>query len=493
MTDSWAPQPRPASSPLTASPVAGQSWQQPQLFLGDTGQARPKDIRFFDDWSGDMTLGRTARTSSLPMDGGPAQPFPVGHEGLTRMREFCELLWPPPAVITLDGGGRHMPHLPRTARPGPRPRAGAGASTFLLVPGTRRLPLLVPASGRAAAAAVRHYSTRGSRPVRLAAKGFSWCLAGGLGRVVPWGGVRIDAPPGTDTIEAYLGGMIAQDIRLSMYLGPARANRKPVLLILTPAGDPVAFAKIGFNQLTSDLVRTERASLAHLGEAGLTQITVPRVVHHDQWRGLDVLVLSALPADLRARPLSPAKLAAAMSEVSRVGGLHSEPLSESKYLRCLRDRLAGADDGAERAALQQALGDIAARAGDTILTYGAWHGDWAPWNMANTDRGLLVWDWERFACGVPLGFDALHYQLQSQVAPGRRGDPMAMATQCPRRAAPLLAPLGVRAGEARLTATLYLAELAARYLVDRQAKAGARLGAPGEWLIPAVVAEVTRL
>jgi hypothetical protein len=440
-----------------------------------------------------MTLGRTARISSLPVDGGPAQPFPVGNEGLTRMREFCELLWPPPAVITLDGSSRHMPHFPRTARPGSRNHANGGGGTFILVPGTRRLPLLVPATGRAAAAAVRHYSTRGSPTVRLAAKGFSLCLAGGLGWVVPWAGVRIDAPPGTDTIEAFLGDMVAQDIRLSMYLGPARANRKPVLLILTPAGDPVAFAKIGFNQLTCDLVRTERTSLIHLREAGLTQITVPRVLHHDRWRGLDVLVLSALPAGLRSRPLPPAKLTAAMSEVTRVGGLRSEPLGESKYLQCLRDRLAGADDGPERAALQQALGDIVARAGDTVLTYGAWHGDWAPWNMANTDSGLLVWDWERFACGVPIGFDALHYQLQRQVAPGRRGDPMAAATQCPQRAAPLLAPFGVSAGKARLTAALYLAELATRYLVDRQAKAGARLGAPGDWLIPAVVAEVARL
>jgi hypothetical protein len=40
---------------------------------------------------------------------------------------------------------------------------------------------------------------------------------------------------------------------------------------------------------------------------------------------------------------------------------------------------------------------------------------------------------------------------------------------------------------------LYLADLATRYLVDRQAKAGARLGAPGQWLIPAFVAEVAKL
>lgn len=447
---------------------------------------------FDADRSGDMTLGRTTRISSLPIDGGLAQPFPVGQVGLAGMREFCELLWPPPAVLTMDSGRRHRLPFPTITRPGPRDRGNNGAGAFMLVPGGRHLSLLVPSTNRAAAAAVRCYSARGSRTGRLAAKVFSLCLAGGLGRAVRSAGVRVDAPPGTDTIEAYLDEMIGRDIRLSMYVGPARANRKPVLLILTPAGDAVAFAKIGYNRLTSELVRTERASLIRLSEAGLTQITVPKVLHHDQWRGLDVLMLSALPVGLRRRPLHSAKLAAAMGEVTRVGGLRSEPLSGSEYLRRLRDRLASADEGAERAVLQRALGDIAERAGGAVLTYGAWHGDWAPWNMANTDRGLLVWDWERFTGGVPLGFDALHYQLQSAVAPGRRSDPMAAAAQCPESAARLLAPFGVRAGEARLTATLYLAELATRYLVDRQAKAGARLGAPGMWLIPAVTAEASR-
>jgi hypothetical protein len=40
---------------------------------------------------------------------------------------------------------------------------------------------------------------------------------------------------------------------------------------------------------------------------------------------------------------------------------------------------------------------------------------------------------------------------------------------------------------------LYLADLATRYLVDRQAEAGSPLGAPGKWLLPAITGEVARL
>jgi hypothetical protein len=112
--------------------------------------------------------------------------------------------------------------------------------------------------------------------------------------------------------------------------------------------------------------------------------------------------------------------------------------------------------------------------------------------MANTGSGLLVWDWERFTCGVPLGFDALHYRLQAEAGPGRH-DARSAAARCPTQAARLLAPFGIGARQARITAILYLTDLAVRYLADRQAEAGARRGAPGAWLVPAIMDETARL
>jgi uncharacterized membrane protein len=44
-----------------------------------------------------------------------------------------------------------------------------------------------------------------------------------------------------------------------------------------------------------------------------------------------------------------------------------------------------------------------------------------------------------------------------------------------------------------VTALLYLVDLAARYLADRQAEAGARLGVLGSWLLPVLIARVSAL
>jgi hypothetical protein len=47
--------------------------------------------------------------------------------------------------------------------------------------------------------------------------------------------------------------------------------------------------------------------------------------------------------------------------------------------------------------------------------------------------------------------------------------------------------------EARLTALLYLTDLATRYLTDRQAEAGNRLGVLGSWLLPELLRAVGEL
>jgi hypothetical protein len=408
-------------------------------------------------------------------------------EWLTCLRDSCALLWPPPAAVTLEIAERGWPRR----RPGQDPAEPAGRQ-FALVPWFRQQPVLVPSGRRAASAAVRHNSGARSSVARLGVNALSLVLAGGLSSSVLRGRVVVSARPETETIETYLTAVMSREIRISMFLGSARANRKPVLQILTSSGETLGFAKIGVSPLTSSLVRAERDALAQLGQASLGEMTIPRVLHYGVWHGLDVLVLSALPVWQRHRPVPPARLASSMIKLARVGGLRREPLAGSSYLGRLRSRLAGADESAEQAALMQALDALGARADGTTLGFGSWHGDWAPWNMANTGLGLMVWDWERFTSGVPQGFDALHYWLQTELKMRDR-HPRSAAARCIEAAPQLLSPFGIDAGPAQVTAILYLADLATRYLVDRQAQAGSPLGAPGTWLLPAISGGVARL
>ena len=394
------------------------------------------------------------------------------------LREVCQLLWPPPAQAGPRAGQRGA------GRP--------GDSELIVLPGLRRPRLVVPDDRRTSLAAIRGYGAPGSARDRIAARILSAALASGLGGLVLGDRLQIRVPPDAETIETHLTAVLGYPVRVSMNLGAARANRKPVLQLLTPAGRTAGFAKIGVNPLTSDLIRTEHRALVRLKAAALGRIAVPEVLAAGQWQGLDVLVLSPLPAWHKRVPLRPGQLAAAMAELASMSPVSQAPLVTSEYWERLVRRLESADDGSERTALHEALGQLASQAGSSALRFGHGHGDWTPWNMASTRAGLLVWDWERFTAGTPVGFDALHYWLQAQAVDNGR-DPRDSAAACVEQAAALLEPFGVPPAQARLTALVYLADLSVRYLADRQEQAGARLGAPGTWLIPALRAGVGQL
>jgi hypothetical protein len=370
------------------------------------------------------------------------------------------------------------------------PRADRVAD-YVVVPDARRPRLLVPlVSRRVAAAAVRRYAEPQGRLARLKRDAVVAALRTGASAVLLRDRLRICGHPG-DTIDGYLRETLGVDLALSVHIGPARANRKPVLQLLTPDGSTVGFAKVGTGDLTRRLVRAEAAALIALTRQGLRHLSVPRVLHCGQWNGHEVLVQSALPVWLPRAPMTPDRLADAMRELAAAFTLRHGPLDDSTYWLDLRGRLIAVADQPDGAALASAAQTLVDRRGPSILRYGAWHGDWAPWNMAALADTLLVWDWERFTVGVPVGFDAVHYELQRRIESGSNAS--AAVDQTVHLADRLLAGFDVEPEARQLTALLYLIDLAVRYLADRQAEAGARLGVLGRWLLPVLIRRVEGL
>lgn len=243
-------------------------------------------------------------------------------------------------------------------------------------------------------------------------------------------GARIDLPV-ERSIESYLSEVLGTQVQVTLRVRPARRpNRKPIL----EAWDEsrlVAFAKIGDNPYTRELVDAEALALTRLAGLPLRTVVPPRVLHHGNWQGQSVLVLSPLP--VRAWPGRPADslLSAAVKEIAETGP-------------------------------------------------GAWHGDLSPWNIAPSGDGrLLVWDWERYELGVPPGFDALHHHFHRCL---RRMDAATAAHACLAGALRLLEPYGHSAAEARRIALSYLITLAARHAADGHEP----LGPPDRWLNPLV-------
>ena len=374
----------------------------------------------------------------------PAPPRPLPAE----LAWLAEVLWGPAQEVEVVVG---------------RVPAGVPASQrWGVLPDLRRPRVLVPlSSGRAAAEAVRQYSDGMTQRARLAKAAVGLALASGA---LPWwlrrrGLVVAAAGPAAGTL---LGGHVPaalgrSDLAAAIVLGPVRPNRKPVVQLIGRDGEAVGYMKVGWNDLTRRLVRAEAATLRRLAGAGPGTFTAPDLLHQGQWEGLDITVSSALPHRLWRRGRRYALPPVAVSrEIAGLGGVGETTLSESGWFAGLKARLAPIGRAGAAAVLDPTLERLEGRA-STRLAFGTWHGDWGPWNLRSTPDRLLVWDWERSADGVPLGFDLLHFGYQTALQ--GLGQPPATAAATARdRAAPHLAELGQRPGLAGLLCDLYLLE-----------------------------------
>lgn len=258
----------------------------------------------------------------------------------------------------------------------------------------------------------------------------------------------------------------------AILLGPARANRKPVVLLTNGRGRLMAVAKFGVNEVTRPLVRHEAVALKEVGDALRKTVHVPELLASGAVGSGEVLLMAPLPAAVSGR--RPTRTA--LIEVVRaVGAIDRRPgaslhdvasLPRLAPLRARIDEVVRCTKGAE---------------------LGSFHGDLHPGNLAVAHDGRVVlWDWERWGHGAPVGFDLLHHDLQSWItrdgmAP--RDAAVALIAQAPMN----LEPLGVRPSSAPAVARDYLIRLAARYAADEQDRAGSVLGKIEQWLFPAVL------
>jgi len=141
---------------------------------------------------------------------------------------------------------------------------GTPIAEYLVVPDARRPRLLVPsASRRVAAAAVRRYAEPQSRAGRLKRDAVVAAVRTGASAVLLRDRVRVTGPF-SSSIDGYLSEQLGRELAVSVHIGPARANRKPVLQLIGPEGDTFGFGKLGTGPLTRGLVRAETAALETL-------------------------------------------------------------------------------------------------------------------------------------------------------------------------------------------------------------------------------------
>lgn len=381
--------------------------------------------------------------------------------------DMFRTLWPPPARVSLAGRSWRVPD---------------GVTEYIALPNARRPKLLIPRQPRrASSAAVRNFKASASTSVDLRLRALSMAARIGALDLLP-DRILVETPgksPDSD-IDAYLSHALQRRLAISFYVGPARAVQKPVLQLLSLDGETLGFAKIGVNDATRRLVQSEAATLESVASLSWVHVTVPQILHRGSWRSHGVLVQQALAKTSSAKN-DPLLLAKAMVELAGARGRSTHQLAASPFWHKVRSRLENIPMTANLAHVSSAASQIESLAGTRTIEFGSWHGDWAPWNMAISGDRVLLWDWEHFELGVPVGFDAVHHHIQRAVVVERLSAAAAFASMA-KQGPSLLGPFGVAPQHVSLVVFLYLIGLVTGYMETGETQTVlARLD---DWLVP---------
>jgi hypothetical protein len=367
---------------------------------------------------------------------------------LTALLDTVALLWP-------DHPSPRVPGTPVVTRESPL----TTGTTFLVVPNATHPRLLVPAAPAAAARALRRYSSAlGPRDTALRSVAALGMRAGGSMAFRD----RITVDPSDDSIGTLLEQVLGEPVVCSLGVGTDRANRKPVLQVLSTDGRCLAFAKIGINDYTGALIAGEHRTLERLASIALPpRLDIPRVLWSGNWHGHPVLVLSPLEpsAGSVVRPRGTPVPHDVMHDFAACFLEPSAPLPHTalwERATLVRDTVT---DARRREAYAAALDAVEEVTAHVPVPVGAWHGDWTPWNMGHRGHRLLLWDWERFETGVPVGMDAIHFAVQTR---NRRSGFSASSVQ--RGLEDAHRPLRLAPGPAAATTAAYLVAITGRAL-----------------------------
>lgn len=363
--------------------------------------------------------------------------------------------------------GDRRVRLSLMSRP-PQPPGWRTVARYAVLPDVAHARFLLPLGPpRLTAASVWSYNAlRGGR-TRLARAALGAAARLGAARLPVRRVLSVQIPSDVDSRELFVVDHLAEalgeaPLHAAIGVRPPDPHHKPTVQLFDDMGRPRGYAKVGWNPATRGLVRAEMATLAALPRHDRGDFPlVPHLRHGGDWAGRTIAVVAPLPVGVRRvpRPRWP-YLSGMLAVARRQGRGPHRQLTGSPFLQGLAARAERAErEGCASAARAvRAVRALDEAHGATSVEFGAWHGDWVPWNLGMHGGRLVAWDWEHGGYDVPVGFDLAHHGFQCALT--LDGDAAPVAARAAGRALEQHgAALGLDPAGQRLVLDTYLLEL----------------------------------
>ena len=347
---------------------------------------------------------------------------------------------------------------------GPRHQRGTPVGQrWAVLPSPSKPRYLIPATPRSASAATRLRTSR-HRLGAPAGALISALLKSGAIRAYPFQAAVGVGDEATSLVERLRAQFDRPELQVAVALGRPRANRKPVLQLIDGDGTTLGFAKLGVDDHTDALVRSEGRFLTEHSQAK-PPLLLPQPLLTDTWQGHQLLVVGDLGAGIDGTG-GLGLTASTVSAIASLGPTERATALDSEWWKRTEKRIGDLPPsvGPLLGRCRDRAHDVLSEVSDHTWPFGTWHGDLARWNAVQRGDSFVVWDWERASGPVPVGFDAVHAHFQPPVLMDGRSGPEA-ASLALAGVDRIFTDLGYE-GDGRAVVTAYLLELRLRLAED---------------------------
>jgi hypothetical protein len=221
------------------------------------------------------------------------------------------------------------------------------------------------------------------------------------------------ATKGPSPLENSVRGVIGEDHPLfALSLGTRAAVRKLTVQVMDRHGNIIGYAKLPLTRLADERVRHEAATLQRLCKFTSLRPHIPQLLYAGNCN--DTYILLQSPLEGERGPASLSRIHQDFLEI--LWNVHRL----TKPAQCLIDEVAARWEqaapslGTKWSELAQEVLRYSTNAlGAKMISLGAMHGDFAPWNTRVKQGNLLLFDWESANWEAPNSWDTFHFRVQS--------------------------------------------------------------------------------
>ncbi|MBW3090922.1 phosphotransferase [Bifidobacterium miconisargentati] len=222
-------------------------------------------------------------------------------------------------------------------------------------------------------------------------------------------------------IRMLFSDLFGGPVDCSFFGGTPGAHQKVVMQI-SRGPQVLAYCKATDNPEVAALFEREAGNLLYLHDHGVNR--VPKALYCGQIGGLTLFCQTNVSDVKRTTTILTARHRAFLTDLHTrtVQRMRFEDTDYYEKLRHLQGVIQRISDADERDVVRKAVDFVIGRYEGEEVDFGFHHGDFTPWNIADTPEGIAVFDFEYAKRTYPPYLDACHFYMQTQFFVHKRRD-----------------------------------------------------------------------